>query len=281
MIRNKAALIIIIVAGALIRLMFLASVPPSLYWDEVAIGYDAWSLATTGSDMHGKSGMTPLFDSYGDYKAPGYIWLAAGAVRLLGPNEVAVRLPSVIAGILLIPLMYGLSQYFWIDKKIALTAAALTAVSPWAIHMSRAGFEANVGLTFLAASGWLFAGAKHRPLWWLLAAVTGALGIYSYVSLRLVLPGLLLFIYLWQRYRLGRRGWWQSLITPGLILLLVLPLLLSPSYEAGNRFRLSNRNVFTNPDFVLRQNQARELAGNTFFARLIYHRHLYFLARCG
>ena len=93
------ALIFIVGLAAFLRLYALGSIPNGLYIDEVAIGVDALSLAKTGHDMHGGHWFTTVFPSYGDYKLPVYIWLAAISVRLFGATDFAVRLPSAIAGI--------------------------------------------------------------------------------------------------------------------------------------------------------------------------------------
>ncbi|MDP6627927.1 MAG: hypothetical protein QGG50_08495, partial [Methanopyri archaeon] len=48
--RDVAAVMIL---ALLLRIVWLASVPPGLIPDELSIGYDAYSLLLTGSDMHG------------------------------------------------------------------------------------------------------------------------------------------------------------------------------------------------------------------------------------
>ena len=44
---------IIVVFAAWLRLTNLTSNPPALSWDEVSIGYNAYTILTNGTDEHG------------------------------------------------------------------------------------------------------------------------------------------------------------------------------------------------------------------------------------
>ncbi len=63
-------LVAVLVFGISLRIFNFNLNPPSLYWDEVAIGLDAKAIANTGYDQHGNSFLAPLLSSYGDYTAP-------------------------------------------------------------------------------------------------------------------------------------------------------------------------------------------------------------------
>ncbi|HZZ98924.1 MAG TPA: glycosyltransferase family 39 protein, partial [Candidatus Saccharimonadia bacterium] len=155
---KKTALIFIgiLVVTATLRLYKLGGVPSSMYIDEVAIGVDAKSLAQTGHDMHGNSIFSTMFPSYGDYKLPVYVWLATGSVKLFGATGFAVRLPSALAGIVTVALVFFLArELFEKDKHrdvIALCGAAITALLPWSILFSRTGFEGHVGQAIVLAA---------------------------------------------------------------------------------------------------------------------------------
>ena len=43
----------ILILALLLRVLRLDQLPPSLYWEEVAIGYDAYSILKTAKDHHG------------------------------------------------------------------------------------------------------------------------------------------------------------------------------------------------------------------------------------
>ena len=97
---------IIIIAAFLIRVVALDKVPTSLYWEEVALGYDAYSLGETGADHHGNSWPLLALESFGDWKPSLYFYVAIPFVQIFGLNTWGVRLPSAIAGVLLVAATY-------------------------------------------------------------------------------------------------------------------------------------------------------------------------------
>ena len=109
---NRAELLLglIISLGIGLRTVNLNGQPVSIYWDEAAMAYDAFSLTQTGQDMHGHSLWQAIFPSYGDYKLPLYIWLAAVMMKILGPTVTAFRLVSALSGSVLIGLSYLLAK---------------------------------------------------------------------------------------------------------------------------------------------------------------------------
>src|SRR5688572_25885495 len=93
---------VIIVLAIGLRGYQLGSLPTDLYIDEIAMLADAKSVAQSGLDMHGRPWYQVLYPSYGDYKLPVYLWLASLSVKVLGVSQLALRLPSMIAGIMTI-----------------------------------------------------------------------------------------------------------------------------------------------------------------------------------
>src|SRR5438477_12751586 len=90
---------LIVLFAFVLRIVNLANVPSSLNWDEVSHGYNAYSILKTGKDEWGFA-LPTIFRAYGDYKLPVYIYVTAVSEFFFGLNEIAVRLPSVIAGTL-------------------------------------------------------------------------------------------------------------------------------------------------------------------------------------
>src|SRR3972149_11228470 len=104
-------LFFILILSSILRLYQLGNVPISLEWDEVAIGYDAFSILKTGRDQFGQ--LLPLtFRSLDDYKPPIYEYTAIFPIFLFGLNSFAVRLPSAIFGIL------SVLSVFWLGTLI-------------------------------------------------------------------------------------------------------------------------------------------------------------------
>ena len=98
----KIILGLIVFLAFVLRLYQLGNVPVSLYWDEASLGYNAYSIATTLHDEHGEFLPYSRFIAFGDYKPPGYIYIDALAVKLLGLSEFSTRLPSAMTGIILV-----------------------------------------------------------------------------------------------------------------------------------------------------------------------------------
>ena len=58
------------------RLYKITQTPPSLYWDETSIGYNAYSITQGLKDEWGK--MLPVnFRAFGEFKLPVYIYTTA------------------------------------------------------------------------------------------------------------------------------------------------------------------------------------------------------------
>src|SRR3989338_9729577 len=83
-------------------------VPPCVNADEVAFGYNAYSILKTGKDEYGA--FLPLrFKSFEDYKLPIYTYLSVPFVALFGLNDLSTRALNIAIGIAFVPLMYLLT----------------------------------------------------------------------------------------------------------------------------------------------------------------------------
>src|SRR3989344_928385 len=204
--KNKFLLAILILAFVL-RVPFLDKFPAGLNADEAAIGYNAYSLIKTGHDEHGVA--WPLvFRSFDDYKPAVYFYLVLPFVYFMGLSVWAVLLPGSLLSVLSIYYVYLLTNKLFpsvsfrakrseVEESfnIGHLAALMIAVSPWHLHFSRGGWEANaasvfmlIGLYFLIKSlldtRYLPAG-RHG---FLLTTVLFVLALYTYQSLRVVIP---------------------------------------------------------------------------------------------
>ncbi|MBL7159709.1 glycosyltransferase family 39 protein, partial [Candidatus Microgenomates bacterium] len=201
---------IVIVLAFFLRFYQLGKVPPSLNWDETALGYNAYSILKTGRDEYGVRFPT-ILRSFGDYKPPLYTYLTIPSVAVFGLNEFAVRFPSALFGFLTVLLTYFLVRELFLNNnptsknqkiKNSLSkishfphlTSLLFAISPWHIQFSRGAFEANLGL-FLAVLGtYLFLKALKNRHFLLLSAVIFSLSMYAYHSSRIFVPLLVLLL---------------------------------------------------------------------------------------
>jgi 4-amino-4-deoxy-L-arabinose transferase-like glycosyltransferase len=135
-------LLIIIFLAAILRILFLDQAPNTFSTDEVSNGYDAYSILKTGRDRYGHF-LPILLTGFNDSRESLYVFLNIPLIQLFGLNEFSVRLPSAIAGVLTVPVLYYLAQECFNDIKISLTAALLFTFSPWSIFYSRGKFSCN------------------------------------------------------------------------------------------------------------------------------------------
>src|SRR3989344_2404648 len=104
----KLLLFSITILAAILRFYQLGSNPPSLTWDEVAWGYNAYSLSVDAKDEFGKFLPITYLESFGDFKPPAYAYLTVIPVMFFGLSEFAVRFPSALFGTLTVLLTYFL-----------------------------------------------------------------------------------------------------------------------------------------------------------------------------
>src|SRR3990172_3601983 len=105
----KKILILILVLGAVLRLLYLGSIPSRFFPDEAAIGYNAYSIWATGADEFGMK-FPLVFRSFEVFFLPLYIYLSAPLVGLLGLTESSVRFLSSLSGILAIYFAYLIAK---------------------------------------------------------------------------------------------------------------------------------------------------------------------------
>jgi 4-amino-4-deoxy-L-arabinose transferase-like glycosyltransferase len=241
-------LIAIISLAAILRLPYLNTHMPSLYGDEIAIGYNAFSILKTGRDEFGK--FMPLqFQSWGDQKNPVYIYAVAAVQFFTGATPTSVRLPSALAGIFAVYLTYRLVILLGMGEGPALLSGLLLALTPWHIHISRGGYEANLALTLGLASvvallTWFKSGRRRQLVLSILYLV---IATYTYYTTKMFGPLLLAFIWFWGwcYFRSRKKIKLSHLLSYwGLAFVLALPLFYLAIFANGQA-RFAAINIFT------------------------------------
>lgn len=262
----------ILVVGATFRLPFLNTHMPSLYGDEIAIGYNAMSIVKTGHDEFGR--FMPLqFESWGDQKNPVYIYAVAFVQLFTGPTSASVRLPSAIAGLLAIYFTYRLVLLLKLGEGAALFSALLLAVTPWHIHISRGGYEANLALTLgLGAVVYLL---EKRLI---LSVIFLVLATYTYYTTKLFAVALLLFTWLTIIWGQKRSTWAKPFLGYWLsALALAIPLIYLALFANGQA-RFKAINIFADQTVSARVirfrnffDEPKSLLAKTLENRFTYH----------
>lgn len=207
----------LILLSLLLRLIFLGSVPPALNWDEVSQGYTAYTLSVTGMDEWGEK-LPLFFRSYGEWKSGVYIYLLVPFVKFLGLNAWSIRLPSALAGILSVYLMYLLGKKLF-NRQTGLWSAFLFSVTPWTLMLGRPGFEANVALTMVLGGLYLFLTNRY-----FLSAILFGLAPHTYNSAKVVVPLLIIYLLISTKlYRLLK----ETILMLGILAVFAVPLLLN------------------------------------------------------
>lgn len=193
------AVILIVILGLFLRAYNLNKTPPSVNFDEAALGYNAYSILKTGKDEYGN--FLPLsLRSFNDYKPALYAYLSIPLIALMGLNETSVRLVSAIAGTVSLVFLYFFLCEFIKNKWLRLFVFAILSFEPWRLHFSRVAFETNLSASFFIAGSWYlfkfrnWRVQKGKVLKFLLVSFLFALSAYSYHSARVAVP---IFITLW------------------------------------------------------------------------------------
>jgi len=194
-------LLLLTLLAFVLRVYQISEVPASLSWDEASLGYNAYSISQTLRDEHGEFLPIARFVAFGDYKPPGYIYIDAVFVKILGLNEFSTRLPSVFAGTLIVWVVFFLTKeilyFFKVSKNKlrlgGLFSSFLLAISPWSIQFSRAAYEANLATLFSGMGLWLFLRGWRLNNWKSLffSAVSFAASMYTFNTHRVFVPMLL------------------------------------------------------------------------------------------
>jgi 4-amino-4-deoxy-L-arabinose transferase-like glycosyltransferase len=275
---TKLILVLIVIFGFFLRVVVLGQYPPSLNWDEISHGYNAYSILTTGKDEWGQTLPLTNFRAYGDYPLPLNLYLTAPFIAILGLNEFSIRLPHAILGALTILSVYFLALGVSKNKKLSLFAAFLCAVSPWYLFTSRFVLQSNLSV-FLLITGMALFFNRQKSIWFLpLSFATLGLTLFSYHSTRIFTPLLVIAILIiyWREfvsiYKKQKRVF-VSLLVILLIFFAPLPLILS-NPEARAR---SNEVFLVNQGVVNKIIDARNNSDlPQMVERLIYNRPVYF-----
>lgn len=271
---NKTLLIVIILLAAFLRFYKLGSIPPSLYWDEASLGYNAYSIAKTARDEHGRFLPGTNFAAFGDYKPPGYIYATTPAIALFGLNEFAIRFPSALFGTLTVLLTYLLAKKLFEKESIALLATFFLAISPWHLQFSRGAFEANLGLFFSLLGIYLFLKfATEKAIYIFPSALSFLAAMYTFTGQRLFVPFILIILAIQFRQQIARN---VKFVAPALLISAVLfwPLFIFVTQTIEGKLRFNEVTIFKDLEPIDRSNRYRARDDFSWYSNIIHNRRL-------
>ncbi len=239
-------LLVILIVASVIRLWGLNNTPVSLYWDEMDVGYQAYSILNTGKDYFGN--FLPLTPhSFADFRAPALIYLSIPFVALFDLTAFSVRLPAAIFGIISVLLIYFVSKEIFEDHKKALIASLILALSPWHIHFSRMSFEATIMLTFCLLGVYGFFRGLKDPKWYLVSSASFSLSMWTYNTAKLFIP---LMVFILAVLFFKHLKFKKYLIAAVVFFILQTAILLFSNFFLGGGQRFSEISVFTDPQLA-------------------------------
>lgn len=241
-------LLLIFLLGSFLRLYKLDKFPPSLFGDEIDVGYQAYSILKTGKDYMGQP--WPIsFHSIADWRTPLFLYADVPFIAIFGLNEWGVRLPAAIFGIFTLPLFFLLIRKLFKNENLALVGTFFLSISIWHLQYSRAAFEVSQMLFLFIGGTYLFLKGLEKWPYLILSSIFLALTPYSYSTAKFFLPFfllLLLFIF-WKPIR--KIALRKLAIVGVVFVLMCLPMAKDIVFgEGGNRFSILS--IFTDPTTV-------------------------------
>jgi 4-amino-4-deoxy-L-arabinose transferase-like glycosyltransferase len=280
-----------LLVGLLVRLPDFGAIPGGLNRDEAALGYNAYSLFTTGHDEWGVRWPVSI-TSFGDQKLPGYVYTLIPLIAAFGLQPWVVRLPSLLAGLANIVLigilaaqlrraMATVSLKKDADNTIRLPqwlptlAMLLMAISPWANHFSRIAYEAHLAMMFFligAVALWqaVISAPKQQRGWLILSAAGWSASLLTYHAYHIFIPLMVLATGWWLRKWL-RTADRIGLITGFIIALSTIGLMWGGGVWKANQVKIAGISPFADTAIIPAMATFRSTlpGGNTLFAKIM------------
>ena len=157
----------LVTIGAFARLVAMRP----LWLDEAEVGrLTEGSLRTTLDAARTAHAHPPLFDVL--------VW---GSRQIFGNGDLALRVPSLLAGILLVPVVYVTAEKMY-DRRVGVLAALVAAIGPGFLWISGAAEPAALAalLATLSLFGYLSATERGGLTEWLLFGIAGAALLWTH-----------------------------------------------------------------------------------------------------
>lgn len=170
-------LLLILLLGVFLRFELLSKLPVGFHSQEALVGYRSNLLINTAKDELGRN-LPLIFTSFFGYQLPVQTYITSLSVGIFGLSKFSVRFPEAFFGSLTVLAIYGLAQIFF-NKKIALWAAFVAAVSPWTVFVSRVAFSQGLSFSFFIIGLYFLAKKKNGMFEIYSSSVFFTLSLYS------------------------------------------------------------------------------------------------------
>jgi 4-amino-4-deoxy-L-arabinose transferase-like glycosyltransferase len=237
-----AAVILLVIAALLVRVIDLQQQPYAFANDEGWVGLEAARIL---------QGVYPNLFATGWSSQPFVSFLPTSlSILIFGRSIIAVRIVSVLEGTLAVLFVYLLVREAWNRTGAFFSAAILLVMAPH-IHFSRTGFNNILPSAMTALVLWLLFRAfrKRKISSYLWAGLAAGATMYMYVGCRLVIGVALALLIFLSVFRKGYfRHYWPHLLVFCLAILVVMaPQLVWFIQRPGEFFsRIWTENMFQN-----------------------------------
>lgn len=208
-----------------------------------------WATSPLSPIMHGKTLLRPsLFQLVGaDVHPPGYFLMLHFWIQAFGTNLEVLRLPSEIAGIAAVPVLYLLAATLY-NRVVAVFAGLMGAVSPfWIWHAQEARMYSFLLLFTLLSTYGLVVAFERRQRWgWALFFLASLLAIYTQYYAFLVLFAQALYgITAWRRHRPRQYAIWAGCLALLAVSYIPWGLVFLANYRGATDPNLTAPNLYT------------------------------------
>lgn len=256
---NKLLFLILLISF-FVRIVGLNTSPPSMFSDEVDMGVQARSILTTGKDYLGSQSLFYV-RSYNSDRTPLPVYLVTISTKLLSNPLLQVKMPFILTGVLIVFVTFQIIYLTTKSKSAAFWGALVAALNPWQIQFSRLAFESIIALGVTMMAVWLFLlwFDKKSKLLIFLSFIFFGIGVYSYRTMSLFSPLLLLtliFIFYKEFFK-------QSKLQISILAIIFLILYGSFIYKTvlvtNDQTRISQISIFSDPAVPIWVQRNREI----------------------
>ncbi len=234
-IRNKDVVILlgIILLAAVVRFAAISNIPGNgaLNQDEAYAAYEAWALSHYGVDSEGYANPV-YFVAWGSGMNVLESYIMIPFIRVLGLNNLSIRLPSALFGLILVVAFYIFLKNGDTRKRLPIIGLFSIAVIPWGIMISRWALESNYLPVMLLLGSAFLVKSRKKQQFIVLSAMFYGLSLYAYSATWVVMPFFLvtLLIYMFMSRGLSINRWFVSGAVIFIIMALPLFLFLLVNY---------------------------------------------------
>lgn len=173
----------------LVAVMLAASIACLLFLNRGALYYDEAIYAQVAKEtVQGNHGITlhwngrPWF-----HKPPLYMWATALLFKLFSPSEFLARLPSALAGVGCVLLVYCIAKHFTDAAGAAMAGLILITSALFTVN-ARQGMTDVPMTLFVLTSLYGYLNSKTERRWWMIACMACGLAVLTKGAAGLIAP---------------------------------------------------------------------------------------------